>query len=71
MMGLDGSLFIVDLKRSWLGLFEKEMKSALTPQEAKTLFAQSQLRAGRFFLTVYGRTTRERAHPGPVLPGFQ
>lgn len=44
----DGSLFIVDLRRSWLGLFESEMKSALTPQEAKTLFAQSKLRAGSF-----------------------
>jgi ubiquinone/menaquinone biosynthesis C-methylase UbiE len=43
-----GALFIVDLRRSWLGLFEKEMKSALTPQEAKTLFAQSMLRDGRF-----------------------
>jgi ubiquinone/menaquinone biosynthesis C-methylase UbiE len=43
-----GFLFIVDLRRSWLGLFEKEMKSALTPQEAKTLFAQSKLRVGDF-----------------------
>jgi ubiquinone/menaquinone biosynthesis C-methylase UbiE len=44
----DGFLFIVDLRRSWLGLFEQEMKSALTPQEAKILFAQSTLRAGSF-----------------------
>ena len=44
----DGALFIVDLRRSWLGLFEKEMKSALTPQEAKALFAQSKLRDGSF-----------------------
>jgi ubiquinone/menaquinone biosynthesis C-methylase UbiE len=44
----DGSLFIVDLRRSWLGLFEKEMKSALTLQEAKTLFAGSKLRGGSF-----------------------
>lgn len=44
----EGSLFIVDLKRSWLGLFEKEMKSSLTLQEAKTLLAQSKLRAGDF-----------------------
>jgi ubiquinone/menaquinone biosynthesis C-methylase UbiE len=44
----DGALFIVDLRRSWLGLFEREMKSALTPQEAKALFAQSTLREGSF-----------------------
>jgi hypothetical protein len=44
----DGSLFIVDRRRSWLGLFEREMKSSLTLQEAKTLFAQSKLRAGNF-----------------------
>jgi ubiquinone/menaquinone biosynthesis C-methylase UbiE len=44
----DGLLFIVDLRRSWLGLFEKEMKSSLTLREAKTLLAQSKLRAGEF-----------------------
>jgi len=44
----EGSLFIADLRRSWLGLFEKEMKSSLTLQEAKTLLAQSKLRAGDF-----------------------
>jgi ubiquinone/menaquinone biosynthesis C-methylase UbiE len=44
----DGSLFIVDLRHSWLGLFEKEMKSALTLEEARTLFGQSRLREGSF-----------------------
>jgi ubiquinone/menaquinone biosynthesis C-methylase UbiE len=44
----DGRLFIIDLRRSWLGLFEKEMKAAFTLQEAKTLMAQSKLRAGSF-----------------------
>jgi hypothetical protein len=44
----DGSLFVADLKRSWLGLFEREMKSSFTLEEAKTLFAQSDLRAGSF-----------------------
>lgn len=43
-----GSLFVVDLKRSWLGLFEQEMKSALTPVEAQALFAESDLREGEF-----------------------
>jgi ubiquinone/menaquinone biosynthesis C-methylase UbiE len=44
----NASLFTVDLRRSWLGLFEKEMKSALTLEEARTLFGQSRLREGRF-----------------------
>lgn len=44
----DGCLFIVDLRRSWLGLFESEIKSALTSREAKNLFAESTLREGSF-----------------------
>jgi ubiquinone/menaquinone biosynthesis C-methylase UbiE len=44
----NGSLFIVDLRRSWLGLIEKEMKSALTLAEARTLFGRSSLREGSF-----------------------
>jgi hypothetical protein len=43
-----GYLFIADLRRSWLGLFEKEIRSALTLGEAKELFGQSQLREGTF-----------------------
>jgi ubiquinone/menaquinone biosynthesis C-methylase UbiE len=50
----DGSLFILDLRRSWLGLFEREMKSALTLQEAKVLFAQSKLRGGSFSSSLVG-----------------
>jgi ubiquinone/menaquinone biosynthesis C-methylase UbiE len=44
----DGSLYIVDLRRSWLGLFEKEMKSSLTLEEARTVVGQSRLREGSF-----------------------
>jgi ubiquinone/menaquinone biosynthesis C-methylase UbiE len=44
----DGSLFVADLRRSWLGLIEKEIRSALTLEEAKDLFSQSRLRAGSF-----------------------
>lgn len=44
----DGFLFIVDLRRSWLGLIEKEIKSALTLEEARELFSQSKLREGVF-----------------------
>ncbi len=42
-----GRLFVVDLRRSWLGLLEPEIKAALTPREARELFARSELRPGR------------------------
>jgi ubiquinone/menaquinone biosynthesis C-methylase UbiE len=41
-------LFIADLKRSWLGLFEREIRSALTLPEARALLGQSRLRDGFF-----------------------
>ena len=44
----DGSLFIVDLRRSWAGIIEKEMKSSLTLEEAKELLGRSKLRDGVF-----------------------
>lgn len=44
----DGVLFIADLKRSWLGIIEKEIKSALTLSEAIELLKQSSLRQGVF-----------------------
>ena len=44
----DGFLFIADLRRSWLGLIEAEIRSALTLEEAKDLFGRSQLRPGVF-----------------------
>lgn len=44
----EGFLFITDLKRSWLGIIEREIKSAFTLQEAKSLFNRSQLRSGNF-----------------------
>ena len=44
----EGHLFIADLRRSWLGLVEKEIRSALALGEARELFGQSQLRAGIF-----------------------
>ena len=43
-----GHLFIVDLRRSLLGLFEAEIKSALSMGEARELLAQSSLREGTF-----------------------
>ena len=44
----DGFLFVADLRRSWAGLFEREIKSALTMEEARDLLSQSKLREGVF-----------------------
>jgi ubiquinone/menaquinone biosynthesis C-methylase UbiE len=44
----DGYLFITDLRRSFLGLIEDEIRSALTIPEAKKLFEQSEVREGTF-----------------------
>lgn len=43
-----GFLYIADLRRSWLGLLEVEIKSGLSVAEAKKLFASSDLRPGGF-----------------------
>jgi len=43
-----GHLFIADLRRSWLGLLEEEIKAGLTIGEARRLFTQSELRSGDF-----------------------
>jgi ubiquinone/menaquinone biosynthesis C-methylase UbiE len=44
----DGLFFISDLKRSPLGILEKEIKSALTVKEAQALIAGSNLLKGKF-----------------------
>lgn len=44
----DGFLFVADLRRSWLGFIEKEIKSALTLDEARVLLSRSKLRKGNF-----------------------
>jgi len=44
----EGILFIADIRRSWVGLFETEFRSALTLDEAKELFNRSKLRDGIF-----------------------
>jgi ubiquinone/menaquinone biosynthesis C-methylase UbiE len=44
----DGHLFIADLKRSWLSIFEREMASSFTLSEAQDLFRQSRIREGKF-----------------------
>ena len=43
-----GHLFIIDLRRSLLGLFEDEIRSALSLGEARDLLGQSSLREGTF-----------------------
>jgi ubiquinone/menaquinone biosynthesis C-methylase UbiE len=42
----DGFLFIADIRRSWIGLLEREFLSALTVREAKQLLSQSTIRKG-------------------------
>lgn len=44
----NGVVFIADLKRSWLGIFEKEIKASLKLSEARELFERSNLREGVF-----------------------
>lgn len=44
----DGVLFMADIRRSWVGLFDKVFKSALTVEEAGALVLQSNLREGAF-----------------------
>ena len=43
-----GYLYIADLRRSFLGLVEDEIRSALTIPEAKELFGKSEIRQGVF-----------------------
>lgn len=49
-----GHLFIVDLRRSWLALIEKEMRAALKPAEARQLLGRSRLREGVFSAGLIG-----------------
>ena len=44
-----GHYFISDLRRSWLGVFEREIKSALSADEAKKILDASRLQRGTFF----------------------
>jgi ubiquinone/menaquinone biosynthesis C-methylase UbiE len=44
----NGFVFVADLRRSCLGLIEKEITHALTLDEARALFHQSRLRKGVF-----------------------
>jgi ubiquinone/menaquinone biosynthesis C-methylase UbiE len=44
----NGFVFIADLRRSWLALIEKEIKNALTLDEAKTLLGQTRLPQANF-----------------------
>jgi ubiquinone/menaquinone biosynthesis C-methylase UbiE len=44
----DGFLFIADLRRSFLGILEREIRSALSVREARDLLDNSALRNGTF-----------------------
>jgi len=43
-----GVLFMADIRRSWVGFFDKVFKSALTVDEASALVRRSKLREGIF-----------------------
>lgn len=44
----DGVLFMADIRRSWVGWFDKVLKSALTVEEAGALVRRSTSREGAF-----------------------
>jgi ubiquinone/menaquinone biosynthesis C-methylase UbiE len=44
----EGYLFIKDLRRSWLRIFEKEINNAFNLKQAKKLMEDSELREGSF-----------------------
>ena len=43
-----GVLFMADIRRSWVGLFDKVFKTGLTVEEAGALIRRSKLREGAF-----------------------
>ncbi len=43
-----GVLFMADIRRSWVGLFDRVFRSALTVEEADALVCRSKLRKGAF-----------------------
>jgi len=44
----EGVLFMADIRRSWVGLFDQVFKSGLTVEEAGALVYRSKMRAGVF-----------------------
>jgi ubiquinone/menaquinone biosynthesis C-methylase UbiE len=48
VLAADGILFLADLRRSFLGVLETEIRSALSSAEALNLIRDSNLRAGTF-----------------------
>jgi ubiquinone/menaquinone biosynthesis C-methylase UbiE len=47
ILAVDGHLFIVDIRRSWIGFLEREFLSALSLTEAEQLLDGSKIRKGR------------------------
>ena len=45
-----GHVFVTDLRRSWLGVLEREIRSAFTLDEAREVFSMSDLREGHWTL---------------------
>jgi hypothetical protein len=48
----DGFLFIVDIRRSWIGVLEREFLAALTVEEARRILLGSSIRPGTMTSTL-------------------
>ena len=59
-----GTLLIADLRRSWLGWIEREIRSALTVAEARELFGRSAVRPGAFTQDLLWWRYETAASPG-------
>jgi ubiquinone/menaquinone biosynthesis C-methylase UbiE len=52
ILAVDGHLFIVDIRRSWIGFLEREFFSALSVTEARNLLNGSKIRKGTMTSTL-------------------
>jgi len=43
----EGNLFVVDIRRSWIGYLEKEFRAAMTVEEAMQLLERANIREGQ------------------------
>ena len=48
VLASDGILFMADIRRSWVGLFDRVFRTCLTVEEASALVRRSNLREGAF-----------------------
>lgn len=65
----NGFLFMIDLRRSSLGILESEIFTALSGQEARELIHRSRLRQGHFSAGLISWRYESIPHPSPRGPG--